>query len=69
MYCEIIFKLFIVVALFLTFIFCWFNGNPDDYSFMDGIIGKDEKERHEKDIHEGMNHIIITTDNDNISKK
>ena len=49
---EIIFKTLIVVAVFLSFIFIWINGDPDDYSFMTGILG--DKEKHESDVREGM---------------
>jgi hypothetical protein len=38
MYAEIILKTMIVVSLCLSFIFIWINGDPDDYTFITGIM-------------------------------
>ena len=45
MYVEILIKVMIVVALVLTFIWCWIKGDPDDYTFMSGIVGDPEKQK------------------------
>jgi hypothetical protein len=44
MYGEIIFKILIVVALILTFVFIWIYGDKDDYSFVNAIVGQPKED-------------------------